>query len=84
MQIGEAVGAVAIVASRLCMNCLLNYSEARKVLLALDMVHQSTGSQLLFRSDSLVVSTKYSKSIPCTLSQYVDSISCAWFIIKWY
>jgi len=55
---GEAVGSAAIVASRLCKKRLLNNSsifsaEARGILLALDMIHRSTGSQFLFLSDSL-------------------------------
>jgi len=57
-QTGEAVGFAPIVASRLCKkrlpNNLLSFStEAHGMLLALDMVHLSTDSQLLFLSDSL-------------------------------
>jgi len=57
-KIGEAVGSAAIVASRLCKKRLPNNSsifsmEARRIQLELNMVHQSTGSQLLFLSDSL-------------------------------
>jgi len=48
---GEAVGSAAIVVSGLCMKRLPNNSsifsaEARVILLALDMIHRSTGSQL--------------------------------------
>jgi len=55
---GEAVGSAAIVASRLCKKRLPNnssifWAEARGILLALDMIHLSTGSQLLFLSDSI-------------------------------
>jgi len=55
---GEAVGSTAIVASRLCKKRLPNNSsifsaEARGILLALDVIRRSTGSQLLFLSDSL-------------------------------
>jgi len=57
-KIGEAVGSATIVASRLCKKRLSNNSsifslESRGILLALDMVHQSAGSQRLFHSDSL-------------------------------
>jgi len=55
---GEAVGSAAIVASRVCKKRLPNNSaiftaEACRILLALDTIHWSTGSQLLFLSDSL-------------------------------
>jgi len=55
---GEAVGSAAIVASQLCekrlpINSSIFSAEARGILLALDMKHRSTGSQLLFLSDSL-------------------------------
>jgi len=54
----EAVGSAAIMASRLCKKRLPNNSsifsaEARGILLTLDMIYLSTGSQLLFLSDSL-------------------------------
>jgi hypothetical protein len=57
-KIGEAVGAAAIVASRVCQKRLPNNSsifsaEAHGILMALDMVQRSTGSQRLFLSDSL-------------------------------
>jgi len=55
---GEALGSAAIVAYGLCKKRLPNNSsifsaEARGILLALDMIHLSTGSQCLFLSDSL-------------------------------
>jgi len=54
----KAVGSAAIVASRLCKKRLPNNSsifsaEARGMLLALDMIQRSTGSQFLFLSNSL-------------------------------
>lgn len=57
-QIGEAVGAAAIVGSQISKKRLPNGSsifsaEARGLLMALDMVHQSADRQLLFLSDSL-------------------------------
>jgi len=56
-KIGEAVWFADIMASQLCKKRLPNNSsifsaEAHGILLALDMIHWSTGSQLLFRSDS--------------------------------
>jgi len=58
LKSGEAVGSAAIVASGLCKKRLPNNSssfsaEARGILLALDMIHRSTSSQLLFLSDTL-------------------------------
>ena len=57
-QIGEAVGAAAIVGPQVSKKRLPNGSsifsaEARGLLMALDMVHQSSDRQLLFLSDSL-------------------------------
>ena len=57
-QIGEAVGAAAIVGSQVSKKRLPNDSsifsaEARGLLMALDMVHQFSDRQLLFFSDSL-------------------------------
>ena len=57
-QIGEAVGAAAIVGSQVSKKRLPNGSsifqlKARGLLMALDIVHQSADRQLLFLSDSL-------------------------------
>ena len=57
-QIGEAVGAAAIVGSQVTKKRLPNGSsifsaEARGLLMALDIVHQSADRQLLYLSDSL-------------------------------
>jgi len=57
-KIGEAVGSAAIMASQVRKKCLLNNSSifsavAHGILLALDRVHQFTGSQLLLLYYSL-------------------------------
>jgi len=61
-EIGEAVETAVIVSSRFCKKRLPNNSsnfssnfsvKAGGILLAQDMVHQSTGKQLLFLSNSL-------------------------------
>jgi len=80
-SIGEAVGSAAIVASRLCKKCLLNNSsifsaEVRGILLALDMIHMSTGSQLLFLSDSLSCLQSLKKSTPHNFSWLRFYVAC--------
>jgi len=69
-MIGEVVGAAAFVTSQSCKKRLLNNSsilsaETHGILLALDMVHHYTGSQLPFLSDS-VMPAKSSISRPLT------------------
>jgi len=84
---GEAVGCAAIVASRVCKKRLPNNSifstEARGILLAQDRIHRSTGSQLLFFTDSLSC-LQSSKSRPLTPSYCRDFISRAWSNIRWF
>ena len=54
-QIGDAVGVAAIVGSRVSSTngSSIFSAEARRILLALDMVHQPIDRQFLFLSDSL-------------------------------
>ena len=66
-QIGDAVGATAIVGSQVSKKRVPNGSsifsaEARELPMALDMVRQSSDRQLLYLCDSLVVSAKPQKS----------------------
>jgi len=74
---GEAVGAAAIVASRLCKK-RLQYNSS--IILALDMVHLFTSSHLLFLSDSLSCLQSFQKR---DLSLRIFYVACM-VIIGWY
>jgi len=83
--VGETVGSAAIVVSRLCKKRLPNNSsifsaEARGILLALYGIHMSTGSQLLFLSESLLfLQSLQNRDLSPLYCR--DCTSCPWFNI---